>query len=109
MQVKGKVLSVKEVVVISDKFRKCEVWLTTSEEYPQTLSIQFANDKADAASNGIKAGDDVTIDINLRGRKWTNQQGEEKVFNTIEGWKFERVGGEPLEPIGNFLDEEPPF
>jgi single-strand DNA-binding protein len=109
MQVKGKVLSVKEVVVISDKFRKCEVWLTTSEEYPQTLSIQFANDKADAASNGIKVGDDVTIDINLRGRKWTNQQGEEKVFNTIEGWKFERVGSEPLEPIGNFLDEEPPF
>jgi hypothetical protein len=31
----------------------------------------------------------VKIDINLRGREWTNAQGETVYFNTIQGWELQ--------------------
>lgn len=97
MQLKGKVINVTDVQVISDKFKKCEVWIETDEQYPQVLNIQFAQDKADAAQS-IAVGSNITIDINLRGRKYTNKQGVEGVFNSIESWRYEVEGGaEPVE------------
>ena len=36
-------------------------------------------------------GQNVKVYINIRGREWTNQQGEIKYFNTIEGWKIEVI------------------
>ena len=34
------------------------------------------------------------IGINIRGREWTNPQGEVKYFNSITGWRIEKVSGE---------------
>jgi hypothetical protein len=31
---------------------------------------------------------EVDVEYNLRGRSWTNPQGEKKYFNTIQGWKI---------------------
>ena len=31
------------------------------------------------------------ISLNLRGRLWTNPQGEEKCFNTLECWKISKL------------------
>ena len=103
MQLKGKVINVSDVQVITDKFKKCEVWIETQELYPQVINVQFAQDKADAAQS-INVGSDITIDINIRGRKWTNKEGVEGVFNTIESWRYsvdEQVQAAPTE------DEDP--
>ena len=59
----------------------------SSSEYPQTLELQCTQDKADNLVKFNKAGDRVDISYNLRGREWTNPQGEVKVFNSIEAWK----------------------
>ena len=91
MQLKGKVINVSDVQVITDKFKKCEVWIETQEQYPQVINVQFAQDKADAAQS-INVGSDITIDINIRGRKYTNKQGVEGVFNSIEAWRYEVEG-----------------
>jgi hypothetical protein len=57
--------------------------LTTDEQYPQHISVQFVQDKCDLL-NSFQVGEAVKIDINLRGREWTNAQGETVYFNTIQ-------------------------
>ena len=44
------------------------------------------------------------IGINIRGREWKNPQGEVKYFNSITGWRLEKVSGDA--PQGN-LTEKP--
>ena len=73
------------------KFKTRTVVVTTEEQYPQTLAIQFTQERVNAMDI-FNPGDKVKIAINLKGREWTNQAGEVSVFNTIEGWKIEKIG-----------------
>mgnify|MGYP005623948369 FL=1 len=36
-------------------------------------------------------GQSVKVDINLRGREWESPQGEIKYFNSIQGWRIEKL------------------
>ena len=69
--------------------------------------------------NNYNSGDAVKVSINLRGREWTNPQGETKYFNSIQGWRIEKLQSEALptqlppvpaatafEPASNFTEEE---
>lgn len=101
-QIKGKLHHLGETVVVSDKFQKREFVIETSEQYPQLILLQLTNDKCgllDNAKNGIE----ITASVNIRGREWTNPQGEKKWFNTLEAWKLE-YGQET-----NIESDEPPF
>jgi len=89
MEVKGKVKVVNAEQVVSASFRKRELVVTTEEQYPQHILIEFAQDKCDLL-NSVNVGDDVTVSINLRGRVWVNPDGETKYFNQIQGWKLEK-------------------
>jgi len=68
-------------------FRTRELVLTTDEQYPQVLAIQFNQEKTEALDI-FQPGQKVKITINLKGREWTNDKGEVSVFNTIQGWKI---------------------
>jgi translation initiation factor IF-3 len=41
--------------------------------------------------NDLVPGQKMRIDINLKGREWTNQEGKISVFNKLEGWKTEKL------------------
>ena len=71
-------------------FEKRDLVITTEEQYPQTIIIQFTQQRCDLLNN-LQVGQNVKVYINIRGREWTNQQGEIKYFNTIEGWKIEVI------------------
>ena len=98
-------------------FRKREVVITTEEQYPQHLMIEFVQDKTELLNN-FSEGQPVKISINLRGREWTNPQGEVKYFNSIQGWRIEtrqmEAGGdmppvppmEAIEPADSINEEE---
>ncbi|XOD67350.1 MAG: DUF3127 domain-containing protein [Flavobacteriales bacterium Tduv] len=99
MEVSGNVKKTLDVQTFPSGFRKRELILTTDEQYPQHLSIEFVQDKADLL-NEIKIGDEVKVSINLRGREWTTPEGVTKYFNTIQGWRIEKnqpqiVGSRP--------------
>jgi hypothetical protein len=91
MEVSGKVKLVNATQVVSDKFSKRTLVVVTNDQYPQEIEVQFTQDKC-SMLDGLSVGAEVTIGVNLRGRMWTNPQGEEKYFNTIEGWKIDKVG-----------------
>ena len=52
--------------------------------------IEFVQDKTDLLNN-YQVGQDVKVNINLRGREWVNPQGETKYFNSIQGWRIEKA------------------
>ena len=94
MDISGKLKLVNETKEYgTNGFRKREVVVTTEEQYPQDLLIEFIQDKCDIL-NSYKVGDNVKIDINLRGREWESPQGEIKYFNSIQGWRIEKLGVE---------------
>jgi hypothetical protein len=91
MEVKGFLKVINEVVILSEKFKKREVVLTVKDgKYPQDLLIQFSQDNVDLVDE-FAVGQEVVIGINLRGRVWVNPKGEERYFNTIEGWRITGV------------------
>ena len=89
MELQGKVKLIGETQTFgSNGFRKREVVVTTEEQYPQHIMVEFVQDKTDMLNN-FQVGQQVKIGINLRGREWTNPQGEVKYFNSIQGWRIE--------------------
>jgi len=88
MVVVGNIKSVGPVQQISASFKKRELVVTTQEQYPQMIMIEFAQDKCDLLNN-LQEGQQVSVSINLRGREWINPQGEAKYFNSIQGWKID--------------------
>jgi archaellum component FlaG (FlaF/FlaG flagellin family) len=87
MQVKGTIKRVMPTVTISDKFKKRDIVVTTDGEYPQDLNIQFTQNKCDVL-NQYQAGDNVVVDINLKGNDRVSADGVVSNFTKIEGWKI---------------------
>ena len=106
MEVQGRIKLIGETQTFGNNgFRKREVVVTTEEQYPQHLMIEFVQDKTDLLNN-YQAGQQVKISINLRGREWTNPQGEVKYFNSIQGWRIEQL--QPTTQEGEAIPPMPP-
>ncbi len=94
MDISGKIKLINETKEYGNNgFRKREVVITTEEQYPQDLLVEFVQDKCDIL-NSFQVGQSVKIDINLRGREWESPQGEIKYFNSIQGWRIEKLFSE---------------
>ena len=90
MEISGKVKYISQDIKVSDSFTKRELVVTTDEQYPQHILINFVQDKCDLIDK-LVTGDNVKVSINLRGREWVNPQGESKYFNDIQGWRVEKL------------------
>lgn len=91
MEVSGRIKMIDETKAFgANGFRKREMVVTTDEQYPQHIMIEFTQDKCDLLNN-YHVGEPVKVSINLRGREWVNPQGETKYFNSIQGWRIERA------------------
>ena len=119
MDITGKIKLINETKEYgSNGFRKRELVITTEEQYPQDLLVEFIQDKCDIL-NSYNVGDSVKVDINLRGREWQSPQGEIKFFNSIQGWRIEKLSlesnsnippvppAEAFEPADEVNDNEP--
>jgi len=117
MEVIGKVKLIGDVQTFgTGGFKKRELVVTTDEQYPQMIMIEFVQDKTDLL-NSYKVGQDVKVSINLRGREWINPEGVAKYFNAIQGWRIENLSSQAspsnlppvdnFEPASNVSDEEP--
>ncbi|WP_047549981.1 DUF3127 domain-containing protein [Psychroserpens sp. Hel_I_66] len=117
MEVQGKIKMIGETQTFgSNGFRKRELVVTTEEQYPQHIMVEFVQDKTDLLNN-YQVGQPVKVNINLRGREWVNPQGETKYFNSIQGWRIEAAQAagnnappvapnEAFEPATNLNEED---
>ena len=124
MELTGKIKWIDETKTYGNNgFRKREVVITTEEQYPQQILIEFIQDKCELLNN-YQVGQNVKIGINLRGREWTNPEGETKYFNSIQGWRIDALENdssteippmptptsfEPAEGDANEVDDDLPF
>jgi single-stranded DNA-binding protein len=100
MEVLGRIKMIDETKAFgANGFRKRELVVTTDEQYPQHIMIEFTQDKCDLL-NSYRVGEPVKVSINLRGREWVNPQGETKYFNSIQGWRIEKAGDAPQQSGG---------
>lgn len=87
MRLKGSVVEIKEVQVISDKFKKQEVILKQEGvEYDADVPIEFIQDKGIELVKGLKVGSSYEIDINISGRAWKDRH-----FVSLKAWKVSAV------------------
>ena len=108
MEVQGKIKLVGNVQEITDSFRKRELVIVTQEQYPQTLCVEFVQDKTDLL-NDFQEGQEVKIGINLRGREWKNPEVIIKYFTSLQGWRIELLQDQNIEDEQRGLDSLTPF
>jgi single-stranded DNA-binding protein len=90
----------------SNGFKKREVIIVTdlNTDYPQTISVEFHQANCERVEK-YKKGEEVIIDINIRGREWTNPQGQTRIYNSIVGWRIsEPEGNQPIEKLKEVFD-----
>jgi hypothetical protein len=107
-EIKGKIERVSEIQVISDKFSKQEIVVQTDDKYPQSVPIQFTNANI-AKLSGVKVGDAVTVQYNVRGKEYNG-----RYFVSLDGWQIAVSGGNAtpvIESTGHVKtdDDDLPF
>jgi len=91
MEISGKIKWIDEIRTYgSNGFRKKELVITTQEQYPQNILIEFTQEKCELLDK-YEIDDNIKIGINIRGREWINPEGQTKYFNSIQGWRIEKI------------------
>lgn len=68
-------------------FTKREFVVTSEERFPQDIKFDCLKEKTELL-NGLKAGDQVTVHFDLRGREYNG-----RYYNDLSAWKIERGAG----------------
>ena len=103
MEIQGTIKVIEETKTYgSNGFRKREMVVTTDEQYPQHLLVEFVQDKTNLLDK-FQVGQQVKVSIDLRGREWVSPQGDTKYFNSIQGWRIENLQeatpGDDIPPV----------
>ncbi|TDG37367.1 DUF3127 domain-containing protein [Pedobacter changchengzhani] len=94
MELKGKVHEVGATQQVSETFKKRDLIIEYAENptYPEYIRFEALQDKA-ALLDTFKAGDEVEVFFNLRGRPWTNKEGVTSYFNSLVIWRINAIAG----------------
>lgn len=93
MEVQGKIVEIFDTVQVSDNFRKREFVIEYADnpQYPEFLKFECIQDKC-ALLDEFSVGQEVMVNLNLKGRKWTDPQGNVKYFNSLQAWRIQPAG-----------------
>jgi spore germination protein YaaH len=98
MELQGELIVIGQTETIGAKgFKKRLSVIKTDEQYPQTIPVEFTQDKTNLLDN-FQIGDIVKVGINLRGTEW---QG--RYFANIQGWKIDK--GEREKSANTFMPD----
>ena len=91
MELLGKIKLIGDIKTFGDNgFRKRELVITTDEQYPQHILIEFIQNNCELLDN-YSIGQTVRVGINIRGREWESPDQGIKYFNAIQGWRIESL------------------
>jgi hypothetical protein len=79
---------------VSDKFKKREFVLKYAENplYEQFIKFELIQDRCSEIDK-FNPGDSIDVQFNLKGREWTNPEGQKKYFNSLEAWRITKAEG----------------
>ena len=92
MEIKGKVHEVGATQQVSETFKKRDLIVEYAENptYPEYIRFEALQDKT-ALLDTFKAGDEVEVFFNLRGRPWTDKSGKTSYFNSLVIWRINAI------------------
>jgi len=92
MVIEGKLHAKFDTQQVSDSFTKRNFVVETIENpvYPQLITFELNKDRCGVIDK-FNVGDSIEVTFNLRGREWTNPEGEKKYFNSLEAWRVNAV------------------
>jgi len=95
METKGTIIEIFDTVEISERFRKREFVIEAGDnpQYPEFVKFELIQDRCELL-NAFSVGDTIEVHFNLKGRKWTDRQGEIKYFNSLQAWRLKNDGGD---------------
>ena len=82
MEVTGTIKLINETVTFDSGFSKREFVITTDEQYPQDIKLEFFKDKTSVLDN-YEVGQSVTVGFNLRGSEYNG-----KYYVNLQAWKI---------------------
>jgi hypothetical protein len=94
MEIQGTIKHVGEIEQVSQSFKKRLLVVVTEDQYPQTLAVEFTQDKVGMIDD-LTEGQEVTVAVNLRGREWISPKGETRYFMTLNGWRVGQPNAQP--------------
>lgn len=86
----GTIIHIGPVQQPTAAFRKRDVVLRTTGNYPQEVKCQVSQDRCETL-NDFRVGDVVACAFDLRGRQYTNKQGQTDWFTNVEVWRIQRI------------------
>lgn len=87
----GKLLVKNETKSYGDNgFTKRDFVIETESQYPQKILIELIKDKC-SLLDSFNIGDSLKVSYNINGREWINPEGAAKYFNSIQGWRIDKV------------------
>ena len=102
LKLKGKLIAIMDKQQVTDTFSKREFVIETEGEYPQPIKFELTQAKCEDIDKH-QLGQTIDVHFNCRGRKWTNKQGKDVYFVSLNAWRLESAG------VENFEGAEPPF
>lgn len=89
MEIRGKVHEIGNVIQVTDSFKKRELVLAYAEnpQFVEYITLQAMQDRVTIFDN-LRIGQDISVDFNLKGRPWTNKDGQTTYFNTLVAWRI---------------------
>ena len=88
MKLQGTLKVKNNPIQVSEAFLKREFVITVVDgAFSNDILIQLTQDKCSLLAS-FNIGEQLEVDINIRGREWVSPLGESKYFNTLEAWKI---------------------
>ena len=87
MEITGKIKLIGETETVGSAgtFKKRLIVISTEEQYPQHVPIDFVQDKTSVLDK-YQVGEEVKVSVNVRGNEYNG-----KYYVSLNGWKIERL------------------
>jgi len=108
MNIVGKIYEIGEECQVTESFKKREFVLEHTEKslYTEYIKFEMTNDRCEILNN-FKVGDEVEVGFNIKGRKWTDQEGKTKYFVTLQAWRISEYTGESKSESSQSSEPQP--
>jgi len=91
LKIEGKIKVIMDTQTFDSGFCKREFVVTTNEQYPQDVKLEFIKDKCELL-DAKNVGDNVSVSFNVRGNEYNG-----KYYVNLQAWRIE--GAEAPQPI----------
>lgn len=94
MEITGKIKLIGETETVGSAgtFKKRLIVISTEEQYPQHVPVDFVQDKTSVLDK-YQVGEEVKVSVNVRGNEYNG-----KYYVSLNGWKIERLSQAPVIP-----------